>query len=479
MSLAPARCSTWRPGCWRRPAPRSTPCRSTTAPAGPSRGRAGHRRRLPIGCRAGPPCLSRPARWCCASCTSSRSWPAATQPGASAPSLPRRSSRATGRVRDPGASPIFESALVPLTLREVYAGADETLSPYAFSVDDDQWHAAADGDGAATRPLRPARGLAWADHRPRAAGAGGDARPAGAGPSRRAGARARAGRFAALLLAIVALLVSARALVAWAIPAGWHWSPPPPALDSAWLRSPVDWLATALLALALVALLFDLVARGASGAARSREARRATAAVVLAGAGGGWRRWWASCWSRTPRLLSGVVRASDSHGLSFGVYPLRRQAARAGRSACCAPTPPRCGWPWRCCGLRPPGGACGVAATADASRWAAVFVGAALSVAGRMGSGPLAPRLMALLPPLALVLAATGGVALDHSPLSTRLAGRAPHGGLSGPRAANRRAVSRAGQRRAGGAGAHHRRRVRARSAESPRRAARAAQPIA
>ena len=43
-----------------------------------------------------------------------------------------------GRVRDPGASPIFESALVPLTLREVYAGADETLSPFALQVDDDQ-----------------------------------------------------------------------------------------------------------------------------------------------------------------------------------------------------------------------------------------------------------------------------------------------------------------------------------------------------
>ena len=39
-----------------------------------------------------------------------------------------------GRLRDPGASPIFESALVPLTLREVFPGADETLSPYAFAL---------------------------------------------------------------------------------------------------------------------------------------------------------------------------------------------------------------------------------------------------------------------------------------------------------------------------------------------------------
>src|SRR6185436_8314905 len=120
-----------------------------------------------------------------------------------------------------------------------------------------------------------------------------------------------AGRFAALLLAMVALLLLARALIAWAIPAGWHWSPSPVGLDSAWFRSPADWLASALLALALVALLFDLVARGRlARRSRARHAERqplwfwpaqaasgALVGVVLAVHTG---------------LLSGVVRAPDS-----------------------------------------------------------------------------------------------------------------------------------------------------------------------
>ena len=194
-----------------------------------------------------------------------------------------------GRVRDPGASPIFESALAPLMLREVYAGADETLSPFAFRL------TTTTGTPLLTAMVPP-RGLS-------------DLRAAWRGRTigfallalaitlvllalvlRDAQERElNAGRFAALLLAMVALLLSARALIAWAIPAGWHWSPSPVGLDSAWLRSPVDWLATALLALALVALLFDLVARGRLARRARASACRATTALVLAGAGGSWR----------------------------------------------------------------------------------------------------------------------------------------------------------------------------------------------
>ena len=216
-----------------------------------------------------------------------------------------------------------------------------------------------------------------------------------------------AGRFAALLLAIVALLLSARALVAWAIPAGWHWSPPPRGLDSAWLRSPADWLATALLALALVALLFDLVARGRvspgapargtpsdsrCGSGRRRRRLAPLVGLVLAA---------------HAALLSGVVRAPDSHGLSFGVYPLDARRLVLVIGLLCANAAAL----WLA-----------VAVLRLAASWwrvrrggygrrlamGAVFVGAALYVAGRMGTGPLAPRLIALLPPLALVLAATG-----------------------------------------------------------------------
>ncbi len=311
-----------------------------------------------------------------------------------------------GRVRDPGASPIFESALAPLTLREVYGGADETLSPFGFRL------TTTSGTPLLTATVPP-RGLS-------------DLRTAWRGRTiglallvmavtlvlvalvlRDAQERElNAGRFAAQLLAIVALLLSARALIAWAIPAGWHWSPPPPALDSTWLRSPVDWLATALLALTLVALLFDLVARGRL--ARRDRARHAeqqpvwfwpaqAAAGALVGV----------VLVAHARLLSGVVRASDSHGLSFGVYPFDARRLVLAIGLLCANAAAL----WLA-----------VAVLRLAASWwrvrrggygrrlamGAVFVGAALYVAGRMGSGPLAPRLMALLPPLALVLAATG-----------------------------------------------------------------------
>ena len=83
-------------------------------------------------------CLSRRARWCSASCTSSRSWPAATRPSArrrrrhrSDPSARRQGARS-------GRSPIFESALAPLMLREVYAGARRDALAVCVQVDDDQ-----------------------------------------------------------------------------------------------------------------------------------------------------------------------------------------------------------------------------------------------------------------------------------------------------------------------------------------------------
>ena len=249
--------------------------------------------------------------------------------GASAPSSPRRSSRATGRVRDPGASPIFESALVPLTLREVFAGAGETLSPYALQ----RWRPS--GGTPLLTVLVPPRGLAdlRAAWRGRAVGLAllalavtlvllvlvlRDAL------ERERGA-ARDSRL--LLLAMVALLVSARALVglghsgrlalvATACRAGcrrgcgrrWTGSPRR-CWRSPWSRSCSTWWRAARLA----------------RRARARRADRA-AAAVLAGAGRWPARWWGSCSSRTPRCCAASCGASGSHGLSFGVYPARRPA---------------------------------------------------------------------------------------------------------------------------------------------------------
>ncbi len=112
-------------------------------------------------------------------------------PAGSAPWLPKPSCRVTACNGDPVASPIFESALVPLTLREVYAGAGETLSPYAFAL------TTTSGAPLLTAVVPP-RGLsdlraAWRGRTigRRAAGAGGDAGPAGARAPRRAGTRAR------------------------------------------------------------------------------------------------------------------------------------------------------------------------------------------------------------------------------------------------------------------------------------------------
>ena len=106
-------------------------------------------------------------------------------------------------------------------------------------------------------------------------------------------------------------------------------------------------------------------------------------------------------------LLRGVVRAPDSHGLSFGVYPLDARRLVLVVGLVCANAAAlwlavavlrlAASW-WR------------VRRGGYGRRFATgtVLVGSALYVAGQMGSGPLAPRLMALLPPLALVLAATG-----------------------------------------------------------------------
>ncbi len=266
--------------------------------------------------------------------------------------------------------------------------------------------------------------------------------------------------------------------MAWAIPAEWHWSPAPAELDSAWLRSPVDWLATC-------------PAGAGPGRAAVRPGRHADVwrgapapdapTGSRCGSGRPRRRpapWWASCWSRTPRFCSGVVRAPDSHGLTFGVYPFD---------------------PWRLVlvvGLLCANAAAlwlAVAVLRLAASWwrvrragygrrlamGAVFVAAALVGGGPDGIGSAGAASAGAAATAGAGVGGHRGVALDPPPLSARLAGRASHGGVSRPRVADRRAVSRAGQRRAGCRRAHHRRRVRARGAESPRRAACAAQPIA
>ncbi len=128
-------------------------------------------------------------------------------------------------------------------------------------------------------------------------------------------------RFGVWLAVIVALVLAARAVLAWAVPPGWHWRPPPPGLDHLWLRSAADWLATSLMALVLVSLLLDLVER--VRLARHTRALTAERHPLLF-----WIWQWAAgalvglVLVAHSSLLTGVVRASGTHGLTFGLYPL-------------------------------------------------------------------------------------------------------------------------------------------------------------
>ena len=106
--------------------------------------------------RTGPRCLSRQAPWCFGSSTSSPSWRPATatrRVGAVVTEaiLPR-----TGLARDPGASPIFESALVPLTLARSVCRRRRDVAALCVQPGSLGWRATADCVRAAAWPGRPA-----------------------------------------------------------------------------------------------------------------------------------------------------------------------------------------------------------------------------------------------------------------------------------------------------------------------------------
>jgi signal transduction histidine kinase len=330
-----------------------------------------------------------------------------------------------GAAGDPVATPIFTSSLVPLSLRAArFEGGASVPSATAFAL------AAPDGAALLTADVPPgALAALRARDRTRTLGAALVvlaltcvllAFVAADAADRETGAR----RYTAWLLAIAALLLGARALLGWAVPTGWRWSAPVAGLEHPWLHSPADWLATALVALALVFLLVDVTQRtrlARAGVARAADTEPAAFWVVQAAAGAmvgvillGHAAW-----------LGGAVRASGTHGLTFGVYPfdLRRLALVVGLICgnaaalwlAVATLRLAATW-WR------------VSRRAHARRLAmgAVFVGAALGTAAWLGAPARGAWLAGLLPPLALVVAATGAARwvvprYRHASQATRL----------------------------------------------------------
>jgi signal transduction histidine kinase len=130
-------------------------------------------------------------------------------------------------------------------------------------------------------------------------------------------------RFLALTAALVSVLVVTRLVLALATPADWLTGVTGPLVERALLRSPLDFLATALLLLALVAIAGDIVERWR--VARHARARNAVGSalrtlafwagqLVTASAIGG-------CLVLHEHLLSAIVRDSGTVGLRFSLHP--------------------------------------------------------------------------------------------------------------------------------------------------------------
>ncbi len=307
---------------------------------------------------------------------------------------------------DQAAQFIFDTALVPLQLRAAsFEGAPDAPAPFGFVL------SSPDGRPLLTAEVAP---HALADLR-----ATWRARTRGAAllvlaitllllalVFRDEEARELATRrFGVWLAVIVALVLAARAVMAWAVPPGLHWRPPPPGLDHLWLRSAADWLATSLLALVLVSLLFDLVER--VRLARHTRALTAERHSLL---------FWISQWAAGSlvglvlvahsSLLAGVVRASGTHGLTFGLYPLDLSRLALVVGLLCA----NAAAVWLAVAVLRLAVSWWRVRRAEYGRrivMAAVFVLAALGVAAALGTGALVERLGGLVPPLALVVVAT------------------------------------------------------------------------
>ena len=310
-----------------------------------------------------------------------------------------------GPLADPGAPAVLDAAPVPLALQQRYAGTQHGAPAFGFVL-----------AGPGGRPLVNAsvspEALAELRARWRARTAGVALAVlalmlvVAAGVVRHAQEQAGDARtFLSLLLPIVALLLGARALAAWAVPAAWHWAPPPPGLGHPWLRSPADWLATCLLALALVGLTFDVVARARLLRRAARAGRTAGAAFWMAQAGAGALAGLAL--AAHVELLRVIVRASGAGTISFGVAPFDPVRLAVVVGLLCANAAAlwfsvavfRLAGSWWRVGRRGP-----LRRAAAAMVLAGAALAVALSARGLEASG--GGVLLELLPPLALVLAA-------------------------------------------------------------------------
>ena len=311
-----------------------------------------------------------------------------------------------GQVADPGAPALFDTALVPLSVDQRFPGVTASAGPRSFTL------TTAGGVALATASVAPTalsdlRQL-WRDRaRGVALGVFALMLVVAAASLRHAQELAKTTRQFVLLLApMVALLLLARAMFAGAVPASWHWAPPPPGFAHAWLRSPTDWFATAVLALGLVALVFDLVAR-------LRLARRAASAAADATQVAFWLTQ-AGAGALVGVVLIGhtslvhtIVGVAGPRGVTFGVSPLEpaRMAVVVGLLAATASAV------WLAVAiLRLAASWWRVSRSSYARRtaMAATYLASALGVAAWSRGDVAGPLLVELMPPLAVVLVATG-----------------------------------------------------------------------
>jgi signal transduction histidine kinase len=125
------------------------------------------------------------------------------------------------------------------------------------------------------------------------------------------------GRSLTWLAGVMTALVLARVALASAVPSHWHFAEPGLAstVGRAWLASPLDILATALLALALVALVFDLTERYRL-TRPTRSSLSPWLGLVLAGLTTGVILVWHA------QFLAAIVRLHGNHDSALALFPI-------------------------------------------------------------------------------------------------------------------------------------------------------------
>jgi signal transduction histidine kinase len=215
----------------------------------------------------------------------------------------------------------LSTSLVPVSLRLRYEGGGESVSPYGFLLGRPDQPPLVEAE-VAPEDLRALR-LAWRGKVEGAAlamlaltllGVAVLARE----DQERSTTRARYLRYTGGLLL---LLVGARLLLALAIPDTWLLKPSAPMAERLVVRSPADFVATALLFLVLVALAGDLVERWRLTSRQPEprgpigEAAFWTANVLVAAIIGVLLAW-------HEHVLAAVVRESGAFGIQFSIRPL-------------------------------------------------------------------------------------------------------------------------------------------------------------